>query len=181
MGEVRDLSVQQLFVAAFAPFTRVGLAWGAVAHSDWQIDARVTDSRADLASWYFPWYLGPDGTAVDYLDPNGRPIAIGEWDTLRPAGLSFRRSDVDLQAARFREVTERAEVDLEAARFHEVSAPAQVVVPAYGLPDDRLLVLDGNHRLAALMQETELAFHCTAVVLHGPIDEAVLSDLRHWV
>ena len=174
------MTAQELFVAVFAPFNRVGLAWEAVARSDWPVDFRVTDARADVASWYFPWYLGPDGTAVDYLDPNGRPIEIGEWETLREFGLSFRRGDVDLQAARFREVSARGDVDLEAARFHELRAHVQVVVPAYALPNDRLLVLDGNHRLAALMQETDLSFQCTAVILGGPINEAVLADLRHW-
>ena len=64
-------------------------------------------------------------------------------------------------------------------RFLRNGLPEEVVVPAYGLGGNELLLLDGNHRATALAL-TGRPFVLKLRVLEAPIDRRYLFDLRHW-
>jgi hypothetical protein len=147
------------FAAFFEPSTRVLIDWLRVQRSDWPVDVEVA-GLADITRWYFPWHVGADGDETRFDDPHARPLRVGDW---APPTFSGHRDAVNAIAHELR---------------HRPS-PVQFVVATYGLPGDTRLVIDGNHRLAAVIQE-QLPVRCLAVTLHGPADERLLPDLRYW-
>jgi hypothetical protein len=70
-------------------------------------------------------------------------------------------------------------------RFEHVLAavPPRLCLPTLDLGEGRRLVLDGNHRLVALLRL--VAAGSAAVVrefrVSAPLDPDLLPDLRHWV
>ena len=149
------------FARFFRPFVRVLLDWEAVEEADWPVDVDAVDTVAELADWYFPWHVGPDGDEARFDDPGARPLRVLDW---APASFSAHRDAVDSAAAVLR----------------DLPLPTQLVIGAYALPNGGRLVLDGNHRLAAIVQEG-MAFRGLVVTLNGPLDERILPDLRHWI
>ena len=53
-----------------------------------------------------------------------------------------------------------------------------LAVPCYRI-DERVLCLDGNHRLLALVRHRPEAVVVT-ITIEGPRDPAILPDLAHW-
>ena len=64
-------------------------------------------------------------------------------------------------------------------RFLQNGLPEEVVIPAYSLGGEDLLLLDGNHRATALAL-TGGRFVLRVRVLEAPVDRRYLFDLRHW-
>jgi hypothetical protein len=64
-------------------------------------------------------------------------------------------------------------------KFLREGLPKEVVVPAYSLGGEDFLLLDGNHRAAALAL-TGRHFVLKVRVLEAPVDRRFLYDLRHW-
>ena len=81
--------------------------------------------------------------------------------------------------ARLNEVTMPEHARFLPDRFLHDGLPQEVVVPAYSLGDEDLLLLDGNHRATALAL-TGGPFVLKVRVLEAPVDRRYLFDLRHW-
>jgi hypothetical protein len=145
------------------PVARVSLDWQVIRTTNYPVVIEVLVARADLATYYFPWYLSPDRREVFWSDPDAQPIAAVSWMQARQAVSADKRRRV-----------------AEFARLYRTGgATVQVLAGCYDLGESRRLVLDGNHRIAALV-ETATAFRLLSVTLRGPVRESVLPDLRHW-
>jgi hypothetical protein len=81
--------------------------------------------------------------------------------------------------ARLDEVTMPEHARFLPDRFLQDGLPPEVVVPAYSLGGEDLLLLDGNHRATALAL-TGGPFVLKVRVLEAPVDRRYLFDLRHW-
>jgi hypothetical protein len=153
-----------LFCRLFEPpVARVSLDWDVIRASNYPVVIEVLVAKADLATYYFPWYLSPDRREVFWSDPEAQPIAAVSWMQVRQAVSA----DKQLRVAEF------------ARLYRTGGATVQVLAGCYDLGESRRLVLDGNHRIAALV-ETAAPFRLLSVTLHGPLIENVLPDLRHW-
>jgi hypothetical protein len=145
------------------PVARVSLNWQVIRASNYPVVVEVLVEKADLATYYLPWYRSPEGTEAFWSEPEARPIAAVSWMQARQAVSPDKRRGV-----------------AEFARLYRTSgATVQVLAACYDLGESRRLVLDGTHRIAALM-ETAAPFRLLAVTLRGPLSESVLPDLRHW-
>ena len=148
------------FAQFFRASVRVLLDWQAIDGSDWPVELSVAASKEELDGWYFPWHVGRDGDETRFDDPAARPLRILDW---APREFTAHREAVEVMAASLR----------------SIPGPVQLVIAAYALPEGRRLVLDGNHRLAAVVQES-FPFRALVATLRGPVDERVLPDLRQW-
>jgi hypothetical protein len=117
----------------------------------------------ELSSFYLPWYLGPKGEEVRYDNRQARPVRLSDVP-LSLNGLKPERRDL---------------IGRLAALFEQSRPPIQLVAAAYALPSDEYLILDGNHRLAALAT-SNVPFRAVLFVVHGPADPSALPDLIHW-
>jgi hypothetical protein len=151
------------FTRMFSPLTRVDVRWSALADAKWTVTLSVVDTVLDLAQWYFPWYLASDGSECGWDAPTAVPIAVTDWCDVA-AGTSPER---------------RARVTNLARTLRAAQSPVGLMAPTYDLRDGRRLVLDGNHRLAAIV-EADLRFVAMEVCLHGAIEREVVPDLAHW-
>jgi len=148
------------FALLFEPSVRVLLDWRAIDGSDSPVEVQVAASTDDLDGWYFPWHVGQDGDETRFDDPGARPLRILDWP--QPGFTGHRKA-----------------VDAMAASLRAFPGPVQLIVAAYALPQEGRVALDGNHRLAAIVQEG-LSFRALVVTLYGPLDDAILPDLRYW-
>ena len=129
----------------------------------WPVSIRYLRDRADFERCYIPWYL--DGTRgfinnTAESDPPFRACTMPVRQTAVPSDHLSR-----IQGWR--------------QRFQQTLHPVVFRIPAYSLPQDRFLLLDGNHRFLAL---TLLGrpFSVTVCSIDGPIDGNCLMDLRYW-
>lgn len=116
-----------------------------------------TFSTSNAADLHTPWYLDDEGE-IPYSEANSPPL-------------------------RLREAKDRFDLLDEDRRFkiNDIQGEGLLIgpVPCYSLPDGTVLLMDGNHRIAsAFIFGTDLPFY--GLVLHGPIDEAILPDLKFW-
>ena len=139
------------------------------ARLDWSVvrercTVRESFSRSAevLGSLFTVWYIGPDGGYRAYLDPDARPLRVRDHRDARSSWPAHRARKID---------------DL-VTQFKAADQPVQLVLPAYALPGNEMVLLDGNHRAVAAYL-TDVPVRTMVFALHGPVDEAVLPDLRH--
>ncbi|MFF6916960.1 hypothetical protein [Streptomyces sp. NPDC012466] len=150
---------------------RVALDWPRLAALHQADAARVVREDVTLdrlpppRAYYAPWYADPAGRPTDYRALDARPLNSAEL------------------AVTGRGLTE--EQRLRVGRFEQALAgrPLPLCLPTLDLGEERRLVLDGNHRLIALLRL--VAAGSAAVVrefrVSAPLDPDLLPDLRHWV
>ncbi len=98
---------------------------------------------------------------------------------VRPTARGARQLRIGEVVDRLEEVPMPERARFLPDRFLQDGVPEAVVVPAYDLGGEDLLLLDGNHRATALAL-TGMPFVLTVRVLEAPVDRRYLFDLRHW-
>lgn len=140
---------------------RVWIDWDEVLRRDLPVTVEFASAFDAFERCYFPWYLPDRGAEADF-DEGARPVAVSEFPGVEPRLREDRRSKIARLRAALRE-----------------SGGVQLLVPAYDLGDDRLLLLDACHRIAALTA-APVPVAAAILTVHGPLDPEILPDLRHW-
>ena len=131
--------------------------------SRWRVRLSVEESPEQLKDWYAPWYLNEDSTQqVGYDVPGAKPLLL----TSVPSLLR------ELEPSREYRILRLAE-QLACERS------IQIVAALYDLGGSRRLVIDGNHRIAAVLLR-EMPFRVLSFTVTAPIDGNILPDLQHW-
>lgn len=154
---------REVFFFFFKPFIRVLFSWERMERERWPIRLLIVDDLATLSSWYMPWNFDEKGKEVDYQLPNARPIQARDIPNLLSA-LDSERQHLIFELARSFRVSEQ---------------PIQVIVPTYSLGNGQSFLLDGNHRVAALMV-ARVPFKLMSFTVCGPLDREIIPELRHW-
>jgi hypothetical protein len=142
---------------------RVRLDWDGLETAGGRVGTIVVSTIAELGGCYFPWYVVHGHGETTWEDARGVALRADDlatcWTDLRPA---------------------RRQAVLDVAREFERSArPALIVLVAYRLPSGARLLLDGNHRVAALTMRPA-PFRALVAEVEGPLDREILPDLaRH--
>nr|MBS0021870.1 hypothetical protein [Gammaproteobacteria bacterium] len=155
-----------LFVSFFRPCIRVLFDWERFQKERWPIQLAVADDLSSISPWYLPWHFDATGKEVKYDSPAGRPIQLA----------SIAKHMLTFDDERRQKILEMSSFFLK-DRDHR--RPAQLVAPTYVLPNNLRIILDGNHRMAALML-AKIPFRLLVFSIHGPMDNAVMPELRHW-
>jgi hypothetical protein len=133
------------------------LDWAALdALGDVTIVELVARDGDDFSRWYFPWYIDSSGKSVSYADADAQPISVGAASTISG--------------------TRRVEIERHAQRLRAGGEPVQLLLPALEVGDGRRVVLDGSHRLAAVVGHG-IPFRVLALSLDVGQDQRVLPDL----
>jgi hypothetical protein len=153
-----------LFASFFERSIRVLFNWNRFREEGWRVSLSVITNRVELSEWYVPWYLGKSKGEVSYSAPDARPLSLPEI----PENLSFLGKS-------------RVELILSLSESFKVfRQPLQMFAPVYALGSNRFLLLDGSHRMSALMGSV-VSFKLMAFTVFGPMDRSVLPDLQYWV
>lgn len=142
------------FQSNFKSKIRVQLDWSKFISSDWPIELRYFSIPEDSSLVYTPWYAKPNGSACAYDSPDATPQSVASVASNSALRAHHR------------------------VRIHPPSESI-VMVPAYGLSGESILLLDGSHR-AVSSRVTSTQLGLVAFVIKGPIDKDVLPDLVHW-
>jgi hypothetical protein len=160
-------------VSIFKENTTVWFNWQRYLEEGWPttftVYSREQLDQAEVAGTrlYAPWYVDGAGAPVDYtmLERHREARAL----TIREAGS---REHVDMAR---RERINRLRVQFEAAeRVEYVSALG------YSVGDAGIVILDGNHRLAALFA-TARDFRLGLFIINGPLQVEAAADTLLWV
>ena len=144
------------------PMIRVLLNWDALRELEAPIRLLEAGSWSDVSAWFSPWYEDEQGTALDYSDSVKPPLRFSEMSA-RAQGTAARWERVRRIAA-----------DMSGM------APSVLFVATYDLGSGVQLVLDGNHRLAALTVGRLSGWRVAALSVRGPVSASMLPDLRHF-
>lgn len=153
-----------LFASYFERSIRVLFNWNRFRAEGWRVSLSVITDRGELSEWYVPWYLGNSEGEVSYSAPDARPLSLPEI----PENLS------SLGKSRVKMILSLSE------SYKVFRPPLQMFAPVYALGSNRFLLLDGCHRMSALMGST-VSFKLIAFTVFGPMDRSVLPDLQHWI
>lgn len=138
---------------------RMQICWAKIAN-DTAVDTIKLDRIDDVAALHTAWYFPQVDGGTDYLDSEKRNLKVGEV-----AG------NLGMVAAH--------EEDIKCWLQELCSSNnSPLVFPAYRLPDDEYLLLDGNHRVVAAVVVEKLPI--TLHVLRGNISKEILPDLWRW-
>ncbi len=149
------------FRTLFGPSIRVKLSWDLLEKRNAPIDESVLRSVERAAEWIVPWYLA-DGQQVSYDHPAATPLRLGE----------VPQNFTSLEETRQRWISSLT------AQFSTQRSAHLLTVAAYKI-GERRIVIDGNHRLVAMLRG---GCECTVLALsiEGPCDSEYLPDLSHW-
>lgn len=159
MSEVTAQVFHDLFAGPAG--IRVWIDWDEVLRRDLSVTVRFATSLDAFGTAYFPWYVPDRGDEADF-DDEARPVALAEFPDVEARLREDRRDKIARLRAGLRE-----------------SGGVQLLVPAYDLGGERILLLDACHRVAALT-DADVRVAAAILTLRGPIDPRVLPDLRHW-
>jgi hypothetical protein len=140
---------------------RARLDWTRLA-GECRIEAFTSRSRALLGDLRTVWYAGPDGRDREFRDADAQPLRVretGRTEATWPAGRAARIAGFE-------------------DRYRADAGSAQLPLPVYALGDDEFLLLDGTHRSVAA-HRAGVAARLLIFVVHGPVEEAMLPDLRY--
>ncbi|MEU5266543.1 hypothetical protein [Amycolatopsis sp. NPDC021455] len=140
---------------------RAKLNWARLA-AECRVEVSAGRSRALLGDLRTVWYAGPDDRNREFRDVDARPLRVRETgltESSWPAGRAARIAEFE-------------------ARFRAEAGPVQLPLPGYALGDGGFLLLDGTHRAVAA-HRTGGDVRLLLFTVHGPLDEAMLPDLRH--
>jgi hypothetical protein len=157
---------QRLFSYAFQPAVRVIFDWSRMEHEKWPVRLEVFDRLDEISSWYLPWNVNRDGKEVRFDDVEAHPIQLSALPTRLTAFSDERQQKVN------------SLVEALAAGRND-KHPTQLVAAAYALPGGHRLVLDGTHRLSALMM-ARIPFTLLVFTVYGPLEGRIVPELRHW-
>jgi hypothetical protein len=147
--------------AAFA--VRVRFNWERVLRKHAKVVPQVLSRVEEFQPFVHPWYV---------LASN--PNAGWDWEGAHPVSVLKLADNPRLVTPERRKVI--AEMKRILQRFHP---PVQLTILAYSLPKGRQLILDGNHRMAAIARY-KLPFTLVVLSIKGPIDGAIVPDLWHF-
>jgi hypothetical protein len=170
MADVSWPAFQRLFVCGRTGI-RVAVDWEQLALFHRQGAATILREDATLDQlppphrYYAPWYADRSGRATDYRATDARPLRsvdiAGDGRVLSPAQRE--------QVTYFERILPRS--------------GSRLPLPVLDLGGGRRLVLDGNHRLVALLRHvaTGGSFRIAEYRITAPLDSHLLPDLRHWM
>jgi hypothetical protein len=153
----------EAFTFFFRPSVRVLFDWRRFEREGWPIDMQVLDDYCVISRWYMPWNINEERRLVNYDAPGAHPIQLNDVPEIFPQFASSRQ---------------RLILNLKRT-FQEERTPVQLVVAGYVVKDDVRLLLDGNHRLAALFLSS-VPFRLMSFNIHGPLEGSIVPELRHW-
>jgi hypothetical protein len=138
----------------------VMLNWQRLMSERWPIDQRSLTSIGSLARCFAPWYVDQQGREVSLSSPDAIPVRFDDVPRLLPFLAPRHQLGILSYAEVFRHHAERA----------------TLTIPAYAVSDSVFVVLDGNHRVAALtLARMDADVHVD--VLLGPKEGECLPDL----
>jgi hypothetical protein len=157
----------ETMATAFRSATGVRFSWDRYLAERWPTSLEVLKSdvlRARTVNMFFPWYLDQERQWVAFEQARARgarPIRISEIAGVVNS-LPKERADAILGMSQ---------------QFRTDGKPVLFAVTGYALADGRLIVMDGNHRLAAA---TLAACDVTVLffVVRGPRDPDALPDVE---
>lgn len=154
------LTVDKLETAFGAPLTRVRLRWDLLQDMKAPISTQVIFDREKLKDLYHPWYNNPSGKIVGWDSVDAKPLSVLDVANKSGAITNERLSHIN-------------EVG---AALKSFDGPVQLTALAYRVPGNKHLLLDSNHRIAALAQEN-LPFRLILHSVEGPVHGKYLPDL----
>jgi len=153
------------FERKFREETRVKLNWDKVYKKTETICVETWNftetERKTVQNWICPWYLNNKGEPVAYWESTER------GSTLEEILVNLNRN------------TELWE-EIETLQKHLVESQTHLVeVPAIHIDAERKLVLDGNHRLSAILHWNLENIQVKTYTLRGTYTPRILPDLRN--
>jgi hypothetical protein len=131
----------------------------------WATRAQIDSRSAAVPTLYAPWYQAPDGGWVDFGDldrvPDATVIVLAELD-------------IDTLP-----VDRAHNIRLIGSSLRSGSRLPVIPVLGYSVGENSCVLLDGNHRVSALLQ-TPGDFCLELYVIDGPKDPLALADLKFW-
>lgn len=153
------------FVTEFTG-AKVALDWPRAIQERWRVSPdRTISSLQELCILRIAWYLLPTDQEADCCTAAVHQIRVGE--------AADKFGSAKWYPHRIVAITKYA----NAFRAADV-LPLRITLPAYVLPNDELLLLDGSHRAVALAI-SQVQFVLTLLCMYGPLDERALVDLKH--
>ncbi|MDX1496818.1 MAG: hypothetical protein R3352_04630 [Salinisphaeraceae bacterium] len=154
-GEAAFCSMSPIdFKQHFQPSIRVQLDWNKFAASCRAIDVVYFSMPGSKSLIFTPWYASQDGGPCRFSDAGAVPQSLA-----MVAQNKRLLSHYKIKGTPPKETA--------------------LVIPAYRLPGDAILLLDGNHRCVSyVLAESNVGLFVAAI--NGPIDRRILPDLVHW-
>ncbi len=143
------------FHAKFRADVRVNFNWKRFLESEWLVEVRNFLLPRDAGRIYTSWYLESDGAVCGYNSPGALPQSVEA-------------------------VVQSPELMRQNAVRSQYESKEGLVVPAFAVEENVVILMDGNHRVVAA-HAGGCEHSIVAYVVNGPIDEAVLADLRCWL
>ena len=151
------------FINFFAKI-RVTMNWEKLlAHSP-TVAIREISDREELIQLIVPWYRTEMEFDARYDAPGARAMSVREVE-----------QNFDSLPEKKRNGTQQ-----NSNNYLNADAAISIYLPAYQLPQNLHLLLDGNHRTIALARITK-PFSLKLISIVGPIDPEILPDLGHWL
>ena len=156
-------TLKKVFIQFFKPHIRVLFNWTLLNKNNWNIELQAVSSLKTISSWYMPWNVDENKNLIDYKLPNAKPIRVKDVPEMLPKFSKERQNFINFLSEQFKN-----------SHF-----PINFVVPAYNLGGNKRLLLDGNHKMSALVL-SQVSFNIMIFTIIAPVNKSIIPELRHW-
>jgi len=128
------MTTKDAFTQKFCPKIRTGFNWSRFKSEDWPIEIVTVSDSSQFAALRLPWCLNPKNEYVSFAAEDAVRVRLSEvevWFAHLPAEI-------------------RADIERYEKKYRHAEGVVSFDFPAYAIPKQQYLVLDGNHRLSAL-------------------------------
>ena len=132
-----NFTVNKLETAFGAPLTKVRLRWDLLQKMDAPVSTHVIVDREKLKDLYHPWYNSSTGKIVGWDSADAKPLSV----------LDVASKSAVITEERTAHINEVGKI------LKSYDSPVQITALAYKVPGNKHLLLDSNHRVAALAAE----------------------------
>jgi hypothetical protein len=153
-------TVNKLETAFGTPLTKVRLRWDLLQKMDAPVSTHVIVDREKLKDLYHPWYNSPLGKIVGWDSVDAKPLSV----------LDVAKKSAVISEERIAHINEVGGI------LKSYDSPVQITALAYKVPGNKHLLLDSNHRVAALAAEN-VPFRLIVHSINGPVSGKYLPDL----
>lgn len=159
----KSIITKELFEETFRPDITVLLDWDKL-KKNYTLELKSFTKKNEISHFYTPWHLDYNNNEIDCFEAPKKPLNLHQVsEKIFLLNKNRQQSIIKLTDS-----------------FNKSQKRIIVNIPLFKLSENNFFILDGNHRMSALLR-SNADFTIFAYIVVAPIKADILQDLQNII